>query len=298
MALQRLMAQAVMRPLTKADRMQPRWEDGRSTSVVVEGFIKPNDRLTSFDRLEIYNRQYWFRLLDSVADDFPALRKMAGEEKFWSLIEAYLQACPSGSYTLRHLGRSMAKFIAGWEGFDETRRLWFCALAELEYGGMEVAEAAEREPLPPEQLASTEIELQPHVRLIELPVPADLCLKWDEFAPAEAGQVYIAMWRGPQGAHMSRVEAVEFELLRRLQQGGTLAGLFAEPVEPEPSPEEVQEWFSTWQSRGWITARGSAIIDLVVSADEDWSDVSEMASQAMAMEDQKAERSRTLAEDG
>ena len=27
-------------------------------------FIKPNDRLSSFERLEIYNRQYWFRLLD------------------------------------------------------------------------------------------------------------------------------------------------------------------------------------------------------------------------------------------
>ena len=34
----------------------------QKTSTVAEAIIKPNDRLTSFERLEIYNRQYWFRI--------------------------------------------------------------------------------------------------------------------------------------------------------------------------------------------------------------------------------------------
>jgi hypothetical protein len=41
---------------------------------VAAEFIKPNDRLSSFERLEIYNRQYWFRVLDCLYDDYPGPR--------------------------------------------------------------------------------------------------------------------------------------------------------------------------------------------------------------------------------
>ncbi len=62
--LQTLMASALFRPLTAEDRMQSRWTDGSSMAKVADRFIKPNDRLSAFERLEIYNRVYWFRVLD------------------------------------------------------------------------------------------------------------------------------------------------------------------------------------------------------------------------------------------
>src|SRR5260370_41420052 len=67
--LQTLMASAIFRPLTDDNRMQPQWTDGSSTALVAERFIKRNARLPSFDRLEIYNRVYWFRLLDCLYAD-------------------------------------------------------------------------------------------------------------------------------------------------------------------------------------------------------------------------------------
>src|SRR5438445_544595 len=63
-ALQRTMARAVMQPLTSTERMQNTAPDGKSMREYASRFIKPNDRLSSVERLEIYNRQYWFRLLD------------------------------------------------------------------------------------------------------------------------------------------------------------------------------------------------------------------------------------------
>ena len=288
--IQRDFFAALQTPLRGTSRRStglPPSEEGHSPGFLAKAgeLMKPGANLSAAERLELYHRQYWFRVLDSVADDFPVLRKMAGEEKFWELIEAYLQAYPSGSYTLRHLGRSVAKFIASWDGLDGLRRRWFSSLAVLEYAAMEIFEAAGREPLPPEALATAEIELQPHVRLIDLPVPADLCMKWDTFTPCEETPTFIAVWRGPKGAHLNRLDSVEFELLRRMQKGGHLHELFAEPVDPEPSPEEVQEWFGDWQSRGWITARGSVVIELAAQAGEDWSGVDKMGSQAVAMED-------------
>ena len=56
--LQRRMARAVMTPLTNSERMRAMAPDGRSMRAVASQIIKPNDRLTSFERLEIYNRQY------------------------------------------------------------------------------------------------------------------------------------------------------------------------------------------------------------------------------------------------
>ena len=37
--------------------------------------VKPNDRLTSTERLNIYHRQYWYRILDSFNEDFPGLAR-------------------------------------------------------------------------------------------------------------------------------------------------------------------------------------------------------------------------------
>ena len=46
-----------------------------------------------------------------------------------------------------------------WDGLDESKRRWFSALARLEYARMEIYEAAEWEPVPPDQFATAELGL-------------------------------------------------------------------------------------------------------------------------------------------
>jgi len=50
------MAAALFRPLTSQWGMRKRTSDGGSMKNLAAKFIKPNDRLSSFERLEIYNR--------------------------------------------------------------------------------------------------------------------------------------------------------------------------------------------------------------------------------------------------
>ena len=92
--LQRRMARAVMTPLTNSERMRSVAPDGRSMRAVANQIIKPNDRLTSFERLEIYNRQYWFRVLSAFAEDFPGLRAVLGGRRFDAMAKAYLIRLP------------------------------------------------------------------------------------------------------------------------------------------------------------------------------------------------------------
>src|SRR5258706_14306961 len=110
-ALQRTMARAVMQPLTSSERMQTRAPDGKSMRAYASRFIKPNERLTSFERLEIYNRQYWFRVLSSIIEDFPGLRAVLGDKRFEAMSKAYLVDCPSRSFTLRNLGACLEAWL-------------------------------------------------------------------------------------------------------------------------------------------------------------------------------------------
>ena len=80
--IQRAMACAIMRPLTSGEGMQ------RENTDVATRIIKPNDRLDSFERLQIYNQQYWWRLLGNFGEDFHGLRAVIGRRKFDRLATA------------------------------------------------------------------------------------------------------------------------------------------------------------------------------------------------------------------
>src|SRR5271170_6728368 len=100
-ALQRAFATGISNPLTPDQQMQAKWADGTSARKKAATFIKPNDRLTSFERIEIYNKQYWFRLIDSFYEDFPGLRALIGDERFYDLTVAYITKYRSRTYTMR-----------------------------------------------------------------------------------------------------------------------------------------------------------------------------------------------------
>ncbi len=110
--LQRRMAEDVRRPLTADYEMQTTTEDGQSTEDVAASYIAPNARLSSFERLEIYNRQYWFRLISAVSEDFPTLNALLGPKRFDSIILAYLAGEPVDLLDLERLGRE-ASCISG-----------------------------------------------------------------------------------------------------------------------------------------------------------------------------------------
>lgn len=286
--------QMPLRGRSRASTELPPVDEGHSPEFLAkaEELLKHGANLSPAESLELYHRQYWFRLLDSIAEDFPVLRKMAGEESFWSLMEAYLLDCPSASFTLRHLGSRLADFTACWDGVEEVKRRWFSALARLEYAYMEIFESAEWESVPPADLATAELGLQPHVKLLELTVPADLCAEWENFSPEDEAAIYLAVWRDESGrAAQCRIDPVEFVLLARLRQRGMLASLFAQPTDREPAPEEVSEWFSNWHNRRWIAFAPTAeteefpIIQHRGVRDIDWSRIDKMGSQARLMED-------------
>src|SRR5277367_5310660 len=128
--LQRRMSQDVMRPLTADFAMQASVEP-------LANYIKPSSLLTSFERLEIYNRQYWFRVIAAVAEDFPALNAVLGEKVFNRLVLAYLRENPSTWFTLRNLGSKLPQWLEQHAEFAPRRHDHVLDVARLEWAYVE-----------------------------------------------------------------------------------------------------------------------------------------------------------------
>ena len=290
--LQRGFFRALLLPLRGSSRISTELspsEEGHSPEFfrIADEIIKPGPSLTSAERLELYHRQYWFRILDSLAEDFPVLRRMSGDEIFWKLIEAYLLVRPSRSFTLRHLGEAFAESIENSPLLDETHRQWFGSVARIEYAFMECFEAAQAALPEADDLANSVIELQKHVKLLHLPVPADLCWEWADFSPAsslEPKTVDVAVWREPSGrSRQERIDVAEVPLLARLKQGLRLDDLFESLPEPAPTEEEITRWFAKWHGHRWLGVQGRQG-QQELDPTGGWEGMDRMSSQAVSME--------------
>lgn len=175
--LQREMAAAVMMPLTPDEDMRTHAPDGRPMTEVAAAFIAPNSRLTSFERLEIYNRQYWYRVLGALAEDFPALRLIVGARAFERLSIDYLTAHPSRSFSLRNLGSRLEQWLAAHPQAAGRRQRLALDVVKIEWAFVEAFDNAERTPLTLDQIATLDgnsrLGLQPHLQLLALDYPAD-----------------------------------------------------------------------------------------------------------------------------
>ena len=175
--LQRRMVEDVRRPLTEAYEMQRADLYGRSVEQIAASYIKPNASLTSFERLEIYNRQYWFRVIDAVSEDYPALSAVLGAEKFDALVLAYLKETPSTSWTLRDLSGKLPEFLNAHPMLAGRKRRLAVDVARLEWAYIEAFDGRQLAPLTADDIQAigpdSTVSLQPHIRLLDLYYPVD-----------------------------------------------------------------------------------------------------------------------------
>jgi len=226
-----------------------------------ENEIISTPNLEARERLELYHRQYWFRLLDSMDEDFPALKRLLGKENFWRLIEAYLELVPSRSYTLRHLGSGLADFLRVNPGLAGGHPVHAAELARLEYALCETFEQPKRPAVAPEKLAETKLAMQPHLRLFAFHAPVDDIWRLDDEAaipaellapPAGEAKFHVAVFRHDAQQSVRHIEAKEFSLLQAIATTGSLATAFDVS---DATPEEVSAWFQSWTRFGWLCER-------------------------------------------
>ncbi len=97
--------------------------------------INPSDKLSSEERLSIYQRAYYARLLECFSAEYPALKHFLGTDLFNAFVVDYLQYHPSRSYTLHQLGAQFPAYLARTQPNQETSGAtavdWICFILEL-----------------------------------------------------------------------------------------------------------------------------------------------------------------------
>jgi hypothetical protein len=288
-AIQRDFARGVMRPLTRSHAAQSKWTDGTSAKKAAAKFIKPNDRLTSFERLEIYNKQYWFRLLDCLYEDFPGLRAILGDDRFHEMSIAYLQKHPSDTFALRDLGKYLEKFLHKEPRWLKPHENLARDVVRLEWAHIVAFDAEEQPPLEIDALldggdpAKLTLAFQPHVTFLACEYPVDdfiLAIRRREEPRGEASnaiseaakrkitkkaklpkpeKIWLAVHRSNNGVYYKRLEPEAYLICTALQKGLSLQAaceraLRREKFDPDFS-SKLQAWFAQWASFGWFLPR-------------------------------------------
>ena len=267
---QRAVAGGIMAPLSR--RTPER--------LAAKEHIKSNSRMTALERLEVYRRSYWFRILDALTDDFPGLRAVVGSRAFRRLAEAYLSDSPSQSFTMRNLGANLEPWLVAHPEYAGSDFVLAIDMVRLEWAHIEAFDGAAVKPVGPEDLielsAEMQFSLQPHLTLLELRYPVeDLRIRVQDAAAGEESceaasnsqprrkergivRQYKKLAPRPAFLGVHRVEFKvfyrpleegEFRILQAIRQGLPLG----EAVSAAPdSASSIEAWFASWSRMGWL----------------------------------------------
>jgi hypothetical protein len=282
--LQKAVARAVMQPLTRNEQMRTVGPRGESMRRYAARYIKPNNRLSSFERLEIYNRQYWFRVLGSLVEDFPGLRGILGAHRFEAMCHAYLAECPSRSFTLRNLGARLKSWLQKNPRWIRGKPQLALDMVRLEWADIEAFDGAAEPVLSAKELASAtrglRLGLQPYVQLLTLRYPVDdLVLRLKEpggrefasnavterhrrskvraVAALKAEEIFLVVYRVDFSVYFRRIEREAYTLLTALRAGKSVASSIELAFKSSSLTEmdlaaHLRHSFETWAALGWF----------------------------------------------
>lgn len=285
--IQRRFTEALTTPLNPEEGIADRTLAGESMQDVVDSIVKPNDRLSSVERLEIYSRSYWFRILSSLNEDFVGLRAVVGDEKFDALSQAYLTENPSRSFTLRNLGSRLEDWLRANPRYIEPHERLALDMVRLEWADTECFDALEEPSLTLDDIAKLgedpRLRLQPHVKLLDLHYPVDdLLLQIRDEEEDESDEAsntfsekrsrarlksvrkskpkpaFIVVHRVDNLVYFKRVTPETFRMLQAIQNGKSLSEAIDAVFNPSTLPEEkitevVQSSFRDWAEWKWFS---------------------------------------------
>jgi hypothetical protein len=234
--------------------------------------VTGNSRLTPAEQVDIYRRQYWLRHLDALADDYPGVQHLLGEEAFDAFLRAYLLAHPPSHRSLRDLGCDIVAFGKGY-AFPEPLRAVTLEMLGYEHAFIDLFDGAEPPPLDPRKLAAMPEDAWERARLVFHPLLVRVQVRYavhrlrldakSEGAepitdPPSEAPANLVLFRDDHRIRFEELDGTAFALLDALARGDALgpaceqvaAGL--DPEAAEGLGARVGTWFQQWTARRWI----------------------------------------------
>ena len=244
----------------------------------VETVVTRSRALGALERLDVYNRAYFARLVDCLREEFPVLRHALGDDAFHQFAVDYLGKHASRSYTLNQLGKDFPRYLAesrpreadegtavGWPDF-----LIDLATLELAYSEVFDGPGVEGEPLlDAGRLRNIPSERWPDVRLVpvcclrlltlDFPVHRYIAAvrKHKEPAIPKASPTRLAVTRRRYVVRRYELSPLQYMLLEALVAGQSVGEAVARTAaaagpDLEQLAEHLREWFTNWAAEGFF----------------------------------------------
>jgi hypothetical protein len=271
------------RPIDEDSRMNPISPIGQPMEVEACTYISPSPTLRPAQRIQIYNQQYWWRLLSSMHESFPFVTRLFGYHDFNRLISIpYLVKHPPRHWSLSLLGDRLAQWVKEEYHADDVNLVLDAVQLDNGYNDSFIAPQATPialDTLPtsgdPESLLEQNLYLQPNVRLFEFRYDLmnfrQAFLKHDpeywvenDFPPLKKDKKYynVLFRNSAQDVVWREVSEAEYRLLELFKQGTTVEKA-CDWIETQQSSlldeatQNLQRWFRDWIVYRWLTIEKS-----------------------------------------
>jgi len=269
----------IARPLKNGHDIDPVAPSGQSVEEESKQFIVPSLTLKPMERIQIYNQQYWWRLLKVLQESFPVFVYLLGHDAFNETIGVpYLLKYPPDHWSLALTGSRLPKWIE--EEYHCRDKELMIESARIDYGFSFASVVKGQKPLSSElssnpekceEILSQKLYVQPYVQLFAMggdffkfretlhrhsydhwmthPFPEVIRDK-EHYFVLYPDEMHLICWK--------EVSAGEYHLLRLFQSGITIDAA-SEWMETKGEQffdgdfSQLQGWFQQWTANGWLT---------------------------------------------
>jgi hypothetical protein len=217
-------------------------------------------RLSARDRLAIYNRGYYYRLLDALSSVFQQTQRTLGNARFERLALAYLTRHPSQHPAVERVGRLFPEYLRSVGTMPSS----VSDLAALEWARLSALVAPNPHALvsagsiDPAPFPSSRLRLVPALHWLELDAQALAAFASGELDPtpreAPTERCGVAVWRPQHAVVHERLQDLELEALKLAAEGASIARICAcfDSGSVADDTERAFQMLSGWLSRQWL----------------------------------------------
>jgi hypothetical protein len=216
-------------------------------------------------RLDIYRNNVFHSLSDALADLYPVIKRLVGDQFFNATAREYIRQRPPSSAAMVHFGGDFPDFL---QGFEHTMTLAYLAdVAQVELARHHAYHARDAVALSAtdfsaasaEQISQEQLVLHPSVTLLESHYPVFQI--WssnqdeqpnDELIDLDSGGVKLAVYRPRYDVYVREIDGATYALLAALQQGASLESALRGAAELN-STSTIPETFAFCIQEGFFT---------------------------------------------
>lgn len=267
-------ASIITRPIDDHSCINPIAPSGASIEQEATKYIAPSPTLCSHQRIELYNQQYWWRLLSTLHEAFPLVVRMFGYSAFNNKIGTpYIVKYPSQHWSLGLLGSRLPQW-ADEEYHEEDRQLVNDAIA-IDWAFNASFIAGELPPITLEDLDQGEklldlpLTLQPHIHLFKLNYNMFAARRdflkeevehWaiNPFPDLPRKKTYhFILYRDTHNqVGWKSLAPAEYALLKQFETPCSItSALKWLETQHEEAEKGLQGWFQRWIRHGWLACQ-------------------------------------------